>query len=318
MENPVSRRCLFVGTVTRDILMELEEPPASDRRLAARRVTSASGGPAATAAAAFADLGGRGGLIAPVGWDENGETVGRDLSALGLAPLSLPVLDGPTAFSVILVEPGGKRCIVHYGGCVQGLVPDLLTPELLAGADVVHLAGMTGPQAVALARRCREVRPEAQLSVDGGNLDGPSLEVLAGLSDLLVPDDKTVQKSLGLDPEAACRRFARLGVRLAAVTCGDQGSVALWDGALHRIAACPVEALDTTGAGDNFHGALLYALCRGDGPEAALRLASAYAALTCTALGGRAAKPGLRRTEDLARSVYETERKEDSPCPSSR
>lgn len=211
MENPVSRRCLFVGTVTRDILMELEEPPASDRRLAARRVTSASGGPAATAAAAFADLGGRGGLIAPVGRDENGETVGRDLSALGLEPLSLPVLDGPTAFSVILVEPGGKRCIVHYGGCVQGLAPDLLTPELLAGADVVHLAGMTGPQAVALARRCREVRPEAQLSVDGGNLDGPSLEALAGLSDILVPDDKTVQKSLGLDPEAACRRFRPTG-----------------------------------------------------------------------------------------------------------
>ena len=40
MENPVSRRCLFVGTVTRDILMELEEPPASDRRLAARRSPS--------------------------------------------------------------------------------------------------------------------------------------------------------------------------------------------------------------------------------------------------------------------------------------
>lgn len=59
--------CLFIGSATKDILMMVDAPPASDQRIAARAVTHACGGIASVAASAFQKLGGRAGLITAVG-----------------------------------------------------------------------------------------------------------------------------------------------------------------------------------------------------------------------------------------------------------
>ena len=78
--------------------------------------------------------------------------------------------------------------------------------------------------------------------------------------DVFIPDDKTVSKTLGCSPEDACRYYAEKGVRVSCVTMGDKGSVAYAHNTFHYAPPTKVSVLDTTGAGDNFHGAFLYCL----------------------------------------------------------
>lgn len=288
--------CLFIGTIAKDLLMLVAEPPQSDRRIEAVRIAESCGGPAATAAHAFSSLGGQAGLITAVGTDGNApfaETEARRIAGSRLQLFAEP--GGTTSFSVIQVEADGKRCITHFGGCIGALNPAELDSGLLAWADMIHLAGMKDHQIVAVARACRE-RSRARLSADGGNLGGKALLALSRCVDILIPDHKTVRKSLGLEPEAACQRFAEGGTALSCVTMGERGLVALWEGQALRLPAYSVPVVDTTGAGDNFHGALLFALSQAYPPQRALAFASAYSALTCTGLGGQTASPSREDT----------------------
>ena len=95
------------------------------------------------------------------------------------------------------------------------------------------------------------------------------------------------------DPVAQLQHALRAGCGLAAVTLGERG---LWwsDGAAaHHLPAYAIEAVDTTGAGDVFHGAFALALGAGLDTEDALRFSAAVAALKCTRPGGRAGIPAL-------------------------
>ena len=80
-------------------------------------------------------------------------------------------------------------------------------------------------------------------------------------------------------------------IEIAAVTLGARGLVACTGGEPYSIPAEPVEVVDSTGAGDVFHGALLAALLGGRSIDRSLRLASRVAAMSCRGLGGRAAIP---------------------------
>lgn len=286
--------CLFIGTTSKDLLMLVKDPPKSDQRIEALRLAESCGGPAATAAYAFAGLGGKTGLITAVGTDQNASFVQR--AAEGIAGSRLQIFTqngGITSFSAIQIEPEGKRCITHYGGCIGTLKTAELDPGLLNWAEWIHLAGMKDLQMLEVAHYCRK-RSHARLSVDGGNLSGEALLALARCADSLIPDHKTVMKALHLDAKEACERFATEGTALACVTMGEQGLAALWQGEFIRLPAYRVPVVDTTGAGDNFHGALLFALSQEYPPQRALSFASAYSALTCMSLGGQTASPALR------------------------
>jgi sugar/nucleoside kinase (ribokinase family) len=76
----------------------------------------------------------------------------------------------------------------------------------------------------------------------------------------------------------------------------------LEDGRLHRVPAFKVRATDTTGAGDVFRGAFIYALLRGDTPADILRFAAAAAAVACTKEGALASVPTLAAVQSMLRS----------------
>ena len=289
--------CLFIGSATRDLLMLVEAPPASDQRIAASAVLTACGGIASVSASAFQKLGGATGLISAVGDpSETTSFIESDLKARGLEYLHIIRVPGTESpFSVIQIEEGGKRCITYYGGCVDRLTMDMLPRERLGEAGMIHIGGLKHAVCTELVRWCRE-NTEALISVDGGNLTRKTTEAILPYVDVFIPDDKTVARTLGVPPEDACRFYADRGVRYSCVTLGDAGSIALKDGVLYRQSAIRVKAVDTTGAGDNFHGAFLYCLLRGwDLPET-LAFCSAYSALTCLAPGGIAGEPSLEET----------------------
>jgi sulfofructose kinase len=106
------------------------------------------------------------------------------------------------------------------------------------------------------------------------------------------PDEDAPQLS-GEALLGVARRLREVGPQVVVVTEGEQGCWCVSsDGDLH-VRAYPVQAVDTTGAGDVFHGAFLFALARGWDLRRSLQVASATAALKCRALGGRAGVPRL-------------------------
>ena len=86
---------------------------------------------------------------------------------------------------------------------------------------------------------------------------------------------------------------------MVCVTLGSRGSMLLVNDKLYEAPAFRVEAVDTTGAGDVFRGALLFSLLRGDAPEVMLRFANAAAALSCTREGAIGGVPALKEIEQV-------------------
>jgi sugar/nucleoside kinase (ribokinase family) len=101
------------------------------------------------------------------------------------------------------------------------------------------------------------------------------------------------------DAERALHQLAAGHDGPVCVTRGGDGALLVEHGRLHRAPAFAVTALDTTGAGDVFRGALIYGLLRGDDAEAMLRFANAAAALACTREGAIGGIPTLAEIETL-------------------
>ena len=133
------------------------------------------------------------------------------------------------------------------------------------------------------------------VSLDGASLKEPNevnLE-LAKLADILIMNYRYPLRVTGkTDYEEALLEIASWGTaKIVAGTQGDKGCKAVIDGHIEYFPAYPVKAVDTTGAGDVFHGAFIAGYLDGMDIRTNFRFASAVAALKCTKLGGRAGIP---------------------------
>ena len=95
-------------------------------------------------------------------------------------------------------------------------------------------------------------------------------------------------------------RLAGAGARMAVVTRGERGALAICDGETFEQPAIPVSAVDTTGAGDVFRGAFAWALVRGASARRALALAATAGALACRGAGAQGALPSAAEVEQGA------------------
>ncbi|MHC1696638.1 MAG: PfkB family carbohydrate kinase [Geobacteraceae bacterium] len=127
--------------------------------------------------------------------------------------------------------------------------------------------------------------------LDAGKVRPGMLEI-ARLCDYLVASE---QFALDLgwdgDPAAFQRQARSLGAAVVTITLGERGSITYRNREIISLPAFPIEARDTTGAGDVFHGAYIYGLLRGLDLSGTIRFASAVAAMKCRMIGGRAGIP---------------------------
>jgi sugar/nucleoside kinase (ribokinase family) len=149
-------------------------------------------------------------------------------------------------------------------------------------------AGPAATAMVALARLGAQAAFIGKVGDDGTWLH-EDLDNFLPLVDVAIVSEPFVRRFLaGLSPEQVVKKLASYGIALAVYTRGVDGCIAYWQGQIHRFPAFSVEVVDTTGAGDAFHGAFIYGLLREWHPERIIPFASATAALNCRALGGAA------------------------------
>jgi len=260
-------RVIGMSVACVDELLVVPRMPESDGTIRVSRCDRQGGGIAATAMVAASRLGCRASLIGAVGADPIGEEVLAGLRAEEV-DVSRVRIDpgGRTNFSVILVEEGsGKRSIIYWPGEVAALV--------LAEEDLAL------------------VRSSRGLLLDGTRAY-PGIERLIPWIDILVATpDFVADFAPGADLEQGLQKLRAMGPGEVVATGGEEGCWLLEDGGLWRQPAFRVDVVDTTGAGDVFHGAYIAARAQGEAPRDACRFAAGAAAMKCTGLGGRKAIP---------------------------
>lgn len=292
-----------LGTATVDLLALVPRLPGSDEVFEIEALEIEGGGPAASAMAAASRLGARCAMIGSTDRTTWGDQVVERLARQRVdVTYLLRRAEGIAPRSVILVEAAsGKRSILYHRGLVASPTPEELPRELLRQARILHLDGFHHEAARSAAELVRA--SGALVSLDGGaGAAWPGIDTLLPLVDVLIVARAFALRVTGLEAEPrAAEALARHGARHVVITDGERGAWSLVDGVQRHHSAFRVPVVDTTGAGDAFHGGYLQALLDAHDPLVCLRRASAVAALACTRLGGRAGLPSADELEAFLR-----------------
>ncbi|WP_445370486.1 carbohydrate kinase family protein [Methylomonas sp. HW2-6] len=275
---------LCVGHASYDLVFSVPHHPAADEKTVADALLGCGGGPAANAAVVVAKLGYRVGFSGYLGNDVYGDSHLSELLSHGVDTCCIVRGDSPTPLSAVLVKPDGKRALINYKGDTRALPADSVDFGVIR-PKVVLCDGHEPHISARLLERCAAEKIPTVL--DAGSLHSGT-EALLDKMDYLVCSEKfALQHSGGID--AALSGLAEIAPWVV-VTLGERGLVWRAGQEAGRLAAPPVTAIDTTGAGDAFHGAFAAGLAAGLAWPELLRYASAAGALCCTRLGAR---PGL-------------------------
>jgi sugar/nucleoside kinase (ribokinase family) len=272
---------LFVGLATLDVVQRVDRPPGPDEKVVATRADVAAGGPATGAAVTFAALGGDAVLLTALGRGPLADLVRQDLEQHGVRVLdAAPSSGGPAVSAVTVVESTGERSVVSRNAeDVDASMPQDVE-VLLDGCGVLLVDGHHARLAVAAARAARA--RGIPVVLDAGSWK-PVLAELLPLTTMAVcssafrlPDGRPPLPGL-LDA----------GPSFVAVTAGAQP--VQWATRQDRgtVDVPAVQARDSLGAGDVFHGAYAHAVASGADPVAALRRGVAVASVRVTHVGPR-------------------------------
>jgi sugar/nucleoside kinase (ribokinase family) len=287
-------RAWCIGHAAYDLCTSVAAYPAANAKTQTELLLESGGGPAANAAWLLARWGVPTALAAVVGDDDYGRRVMAELRAGGVDCALMEMRGGhvtPVSF-IIVSQTDGSRTIINRRVPAQ---PLRLPPAALSGPAPSLLLFDGHELEASLAAMV--AFPSAITVLDAGSLR-QGTETLARRVQYLVCSERFASQITGLDDvegqwEACLRQLRALNRRVVVVTLGERGLI-FSDGPQHgRLPALPVETVDTTAAGDIFHGAFAYALLQGMDLSAALRLATAAAGLSVERPGGRPSTPEL-------------------------
>jgi sulfofructose kinase len=286
-----------LGQCSLDYLALVDEYPEVDTKKEVLRWDEQGGGPVATALVALSRLGVGCKFHGVSGDDDAAGKIRRSLEDEGVDVSGLIVRPEATSqIAFIVVEKKtGRRTIFWKRPSGEALRPDELPVDFLEGAHFLLLDGLMKDSSVHAARKAKAMGIPVML--DAGRLRPGMMEV-AQLSDYLVASEEFAMGSgWAVESAVLLKERERLGLRALTVTRGAKGSSTASGSGFFETPAFPVEAADTTGAGDVFHGGYIYGLLQGWETAATVRFASAVAALKCRKIGGRAGIPNLVEVE---------------------
>jgi sugar/nucleoside kinase (ribokinase family) len=261
------------------------------------------GGAAAQAIVAFQRLGGNAGYAGVLGTDDVGTWLLEDLEKEGVDHSFVTRAEGYSSFSFVYSNRrNASRTLFNYHDTLPAIQ---FTPDLTAyisRARYLHLDGTMYENSLRAAEIAR--RHGVLVSLDGCSpqRDNRLNRELIKLTDILITNaDYPCKVMEDENRERALRQLAKLGPGTLISTLGGNGCIALVNDEMVSYPAFPIEPVDTTGAGDAFHGAFLRALDLNFDFEKAVRFSGAVSALVCKTLGGREGIPDIKRTMDFMR-----------------
>ncbi|MEU0845147.1 ribokinase [Streptomyces sp. NPDC005962] len=294
---------LVVGSANADLVVGVDRRPGAGETVLGSDLAVHPGGKGANQAVAAGRLGARTALLARVGDDDYGRLLLDSQRAAGVDTVGVLVGGAPTGVALITVDPSGDNSIVVSPGANSRLTPGDVrgAGSLLAAARVVSLQLEIPLETVAAVVRAADAgfgdRPGPRVVLNPSPPASLPADVLAACDPLVVNEHEARYllsdhpAGDATDPEAWASALLARGPRSVVVTLGGAGALVAERDRTVRVPSVPVEAVDTTGAGDAFTGALAWRLGVGDDLETAVRYAVRVGAAAVTRAGAQVSFP---------------------------
>lgn len=268
-----------LGHASYDQVMGVSHHPSADEKLFASELITCGGGPAANAAVCVARLGLKAGFGGYLGNDSYGRAHEYELIHEGIDTSFIVHGNQPTPLSVVLVKPDGQRSLVNYKGDTQAMDADALDFSNL-NTRIILVDG----HEPALSLKLLNQHSDTPSVLDAGSLHAGTESLITKVSDLVCSEKFAIQYAG--TPTEALEKLAMIHPKVV-ITLGEKGLI--WRCGIEQgqMTAPQVKAIDTTGAGDAFHGAYAVALARNMNWIDSLQFASVAGALACCQLGAR-------------------------------
>jgi len=289
-----------VGLNATDTMILIPHFPAYGGKVPFLEEIMSPGGQVASAMVCCAKLGLRTKYIGTIGDDLRGEIQWESLqgSGVNLDHVQRRANCANQSAYILIDQTTGERTV--FWSRPEGLRIDAeeITPEQITCARLLHIDGHDTPAVAHAARIARQ--HGIPVTVDVDTIYKGFEHVLPNVDYLITSSEFPERWTGEADPMKALALLQdNYGMKVAAMTLGAHGALARVGGRFVYSPAFVVNCLDTTGAGDVFHGAFCYAVVKGFPMEETLEFSNALAALNCTALGAR----GGISTEEAARAL---------------
>ncbi|MCC5661542.1 sugar kinase [Nostoc sp. XA010] len=284
IQNPKSHRGLFIGLVTLDLIYLANSAPKNNQKIVATDYTVAAGGPATNAAVTFSHLGNQATVLGVVGSHPMTELIRGDLANYKVAIADLePTTDlAPPVSSIIVTQATGERAVVSINAVKTQANSASIPPDILQNVDIVLIDGhqMAVSYAIAQIAKVKNI----PVVIDGGSWK-PGFEQILPFVNYAICSANFYPPSCqtGEDVFTYLRGF---DIPHIAITHGQKPIEYLSCTKTGIVHVPQIQAVDTLGAGDIFHGAFCHYILRESFTDA-LALAANIAADSCKFFGTR-------------------------------
>lgn len=278
---------LCVGFACHDLVFDVPVHPGPDEKIRATALLNCGGGLASNGAVAAARLGCRTAFVGYIGADVYGDFHMAEFQADGIITDWVVRGAEPTPLSAIIVKPDGARTIVSYRGNSEGACAGQFDLHHLHAKSIL-IDGYQFELAKEVTRYART--NQIPVVIDADALRPQTAELVQVVDYVVASERFAIEYSGGAGVAAGLAQLATVAPNVV-VTLGERGLIWQRGAEYGQLDAFPVNAVDTTGAGDAFHGAFAAGLARNMEWMALLRYASAVGALCCTKVGGRVGIP---------------------------
>lgn len=265
----------------------------------------AGGGSAANTIVAIAQFGGKTFYSCKVANDDKGDFFMHDLKDAGVATnLDNGRESGVTGECISMVTPDAERTMTTYLGITRELSPNELVPDAIKDSRYLYIEGylVSSPSGLEAAIEAQKIALDSGVSVSL-TLSDPAMvsnfktafdELVANGVELLFCNEEEASLWTGKESRDDVVSAMRQACPKFAITCGKEGALVCDGNDVTMVEGVPAKAVDTTGAGDMFAGAFLYAICNGASFPEAAALANKSAALLVTNFGARLTPEDVR------------------------
>lgn len=292
-----------VGANSVDYVYRLPHYPRPDSPTAKMRIERhviSCGGQVATTLCTCAAMGLRTAYVGATGSDDNGTRMREELGRRGVDIRDAVVRDTINPYAVILLDDTeGERIVLWDRDPGLALEPGEMPAAAIARARLLHVDDTDEDASIDAASIAR--RAGLPVTSDIERVTERTSELVALVTVPIFAEHVLEPLTGEADFERALRKLRRQHGGMLCVTLGARGAMLLEGDRLYHEPAHQVAVVDTTGAGDVFRGAFIYALLRGDAPAEILRFANAAAAISCTRLGAITSVPSLKETTKITK-----------------
>ena len=255
-----------------------------------------AGGSGANSIVAVADFGGKAAYAGKVGRDKVGEFFLKDMREMGVT-IEVPQTDGQSGTCVVLITDDAQRTMLTNLGVSATIGPDDVDEAAIKSSKYVYVEGYLwyGDSTRAAATKAIDLAKANDVKV-AFTVSDPMLvetfrddfiKLMEGPVDLLFCNEEEAKRLAAKDDIIECASDIHNHCENVALTLGENGSLLMHDGEAIAIEGVSISAVDTTGAGDMYAGALLYGITNGLSWKQAGHLASHAAARIVSQLGAR-------------------------------